>query len=72
MAKTHVPSGNEDDTFYRCKRCGFPCNTDRDATGDGSGITLTATTISGTSLYDPIVSSGCVFCGTKNYKNWQK
>lgn len=72
MAKTKIPHGNEDTTSFKCKRCGFTCNTDRDRTGSGSGISLTAITINGKSLYDPIVSSGCPFCGTRNYKNWQK
>lgn len=72
MAKTKTPHGNEDDSFFRCRRCNFPVNLRRDKTGSGSGISLTAITINGKSLYDPVVSSGCPFCGTRNYKNWQK
>jgi len=72
MARTKQPSGNEDTTFFRCKRCNFPCKLDRDRVGSGSGITLTSTTDAGRTFYDPIVVRGCPFCGTLNYKAWQK
>lgn len=72
MSRNRIPTGNEDTTTFRCKRCGFLCNTDRDKTGSGSGITLSAITIAGKSLYDPIVHSGCPNCGCRNYQDWQK
>jgi len=72
MAKTKIPSGNEDTTSFKCRRCGFVCNTERDKIGSGSGVSLDATTINGTSLYDPTVVAGCPFCGSFNYKTWQR
>ena len=73
MARTRIPIGNEDTHTFKCKRCGFPLSLDRERTGDGSGITLTAVTIAGKSLYDPIIKRGaCPFCGTKNFQDWQR
>jgi hypothetical protein len=71
--RQRTPSGNEDATFKRCKRCGFPCNTDRDKTGPGSGLIYVAVTHTATACPDnPTVISGCPFCGSRNYENWQK
>jgi len=73
MGKTRTPSGNEDTTFFRCTRCGFPCNTDRDKTGSGSGLTYVAVTHTQDQCPDdPVVVAGCPFCGTKAYKTWQR
>lgn len=44
MSRTRTPSGNEDTTTKRCKRCGFPVKTDRDKTGPGSGVRYSALT----------------------------
>ena len=73
MAKTNRPTGNEDTTFTRCRRCGFPCDTSRDKTGDGSGLTYVS--VSHTATYcpdDPTVVAGCPQCGSKNFMNWQR
>ena len=76
MARTRTPSGNEDTTTFRCRRCGFPCNLDKDKTGPGSGVSLVYTTTVGNdgtwTGYDPTVVAGCIFCGSKNYKDWQR
>ena len=73
MSRTRTPSGNEDTTFGRCSRCGFPVNTDRDKTGDGSGVRYSAITHTATTAPDnPVVIAGCGFCGTKNFLNWQR
>ncbi len=69
MTRQRTPSGNEDTTFVRCKRCKFPCNTERDRSGDGSGVRLEAIThTASTAPHNPVVFVGCPFCGTKAYK----
>jgi hypothetical protein len=71
--RQRTPSGNEDATFKRCKKCGFPCDTSRDKTGSGSGIRYEAIIHTATTAPDnPVVTSGCPFCGTRNYLNWQR
>lgn len=73
MARTRNPSGNEDTNFFRCKRCGFPCDLSRDKTGPGSGLTYASVVVEGTTFtYNPTASQGCGLCGCKNYKNWQR
>ena len=76
MARTRTPSGNEDTTSVRCKRCRHWCNTDKDKTGPGSGVSLVYTTTVGNdgtwTGYDPTHTAGCPFCNTKNYKDWQR
>ena len=72
MARTKTPTGNETTTKIRCKRCHFWCDTERDKTGSGSGVSLVSTTDAGRTFYDPQVVAGCPNCGTKNYMNWQK
>ncbi len=73
MSRTRTPSGNEDTDFVRCKRCGFPCNTDRDKTGSGSGVRYEAIThTAATAPDDPVHVAGCGFCNTKNFLNWQR
>lgn len=71
--RTRTPTGTEDKNFFRCKRCHFPCNTERDRTsGSESGVTLVEKTIGLGTAFDPVVSAGCSFCGTFNYKTWQR
>lgn len=71
--RLRTPSGNEDTTFGRCARCGFPVNTDRDKTGPGSGLRYDAISHTATTAPDnPVVTSGCAFCGTKAYLTWQR
>jgi len=72
MAFQKIPSGNEDTNSFRCKRCGFWCNLERDKTGDGEGVALVSTTDGSRTYYDPQHRSGCPLCNTKNYMNWQK
>ena len=74
MSRTRIPHGNEDVNFFRCKRCNFPCNLSRDKTGTGSGLRYDDVTYTGDNVgpSDPVAISGCPYCGTKNYKNWQK
>jgi len=73
VSRTRTPSGNEDTTFVRCKKCGFPCNTDRDKTGSGSGLSYVAVSHTADTCPDnPTKISGCAFCGTRNYLNWQR
>ncbi len=73
MSRTRTPSGNEDETFVRCRRCGVPLDTDRNKSGSGSGLTYVAVTHTQSQCPDdPTVVSGCWFCGTRNYLNWQK
>jgi hypothetical protein len=68
--RTRTPSGNEDN-MVRCKRCGFPCDSERDKTGAGEGLTYVAVThTASTCPDDPTVVSGCPFCGTRNYDKW--
>jgi hypothetical protein len=63
----------ESETKVRCKRCGFLCDTGRDKTGSGSGVTYVSITHTATTCPDdPMVIAGCPFCGTKNYLNWQR
>lgn len=50
--------GDENNLVY-CKQCGHIVNTKKIARGEGDGITITDG--------DPIVSSGCPRCGSKNY-----
>ncbi len=72
MARTRKAEGNEDN-MVRCKRCGFPCDTTRDKTGSGSGLTYVAVTHSATACPDnPTVVSGCPQCGSRNYRNWEQ
>lgn len=70
--RQRIPTGNEDNDKVQCKRCGFWCDLQRDKRGSGSGVLLTATTISGRTLYDPEHASGCPFCNTKAYLTWQR
>lgn len=77
--RTRDPIGNEDNNFFRCKRCGFPCNLSRDRTGPGSGLRYDSVTYSGSSDLgwdtgpdDPVVVQGCPYCGTKNFMNWEQ
>ena len=71
--RQRTPSGNEDTTFGRCARCGFPVKTDRDKTGSGSGLRYEAISHTAATAPDnPIVVAGCGFCGTKNFLNWQR
>ncbi len=71
--RLRTPSGNEDTTFARCTRCGFPVKTDRDKTGPGSGVRYEAITHTAATAPDnPVVFSGCPFCGSRNYENWQR
>lgn len=72
MAYTRRPTGNEDTDFFRCKRCGFPCNLSRDKTGPGSGLTYSSIIEGSGTITVPVVQQGCPFCGTKNYKDWQR
>ena len=67
--KTRIPSGNEDSNKTRCKRCGFlGVDTERDKTGGGSGIRLESITHTADTAPDnPVVISGCPFCGSRNY-----
>ena len=69
---TKKPQGTEDNNHVRCKRCGFINDLSKNKQGDGSGISLIATTIAGVSLYNPTVTSGCSFCGCKNFMNWKR
>jgi len=73
MTRTRTPSGTEDTTHVRCKRCGFQCDTDRDRTGQGSGVRYDAISHTATTAPDdPVHIAGCPFCNTKNYLNWQR
>jgi len=73
MARTKIPSGNEDVNVFRCTRCGFLCDLSRDKTGPGSGLRYDSISHSSdTAPDDPVVVQGCPFCGTKNYQNWQE
>ena len=73
MAKTRIPQGNEDTNFVRCSRCGFFCNTERDARGSGSGVRYEAITHTASTAPDnPIHVAGCPFCNTKNFLNWNQ
>ena len=64
---------NKDTTFFRCKRCHFPCNTDRDrSSGSGSGVNLVEKTIGSGIAFDPEVSGGCPQCGSYAFKTWQR
>jgi len=67
------PSGNEDINFFRCKKCGFPCDLKRDKTGPGSGLRYDPITHSSdTAPDDPVVISGCPKCGTRNYRHYKR
>jgi hypothetical protein len=71
--RTRNTTGNEDNNFFRCKRCGFPCDLSRDKTGPGSGLNYVEIShTTDTAPDDPQVIAGCPMCGTKNYKNWQQ
>ncbi len=71
MGRIKRPIGTDDDDFFRCRRCGFPCNLTRDKIGPGSGLTFTDVTDSASD--EPTVTSpGCPFCGCRNYRNWQR
>lgn len=67
--RTKIPTGNEDVNFFRCVRCGFPCDLKRDRIGQGTGITYTVqsrgTGVTGPD--DPVVRSGCPQCGKRSY-----
>ena len=65
-----VSHAGKEGNYYWCWHCGFPCNTDRDELGPGDGVEPVAYTSSsdGETKYEPVVSSGCPFCGCKNYK----
>lgn len=74
MAKTRNPSGNEDTDKVRCKRCGFRgVDKTRDKTGSGSGLRYDSITHTASTAPDnPVVVSGCPFCGTRSYENWSR
>ncbi len=63
-ARSGQVPGQESNYVY-CRQCGFTCNTKRDAVGTGDGISLDTSSYS---RGDPVVSSGCPGCGSKNYR----
>ena len=59
--------GNEN-RFVRCRKCGQINNLENRVLGDGWSGNITYQPISGVSSNqkEPIVGSGCVFCGSSN------
>ena len=64
--------GEDDCRWYRCAHCGFPCKIGRNTLDTGehgrSGVGITTTTIEDETVYYPVISGGCSFCGSKNWK----
>ncbi len=59
----------DDGRYFKCWNCGFVCDSQRDITGDGSGVTTTTyVDTDGVIKYMPDVVSGCPFCGTQQYQ----
>lgn len=70
MARTRIPSGNEDTDFVKCRRCGFPCKLSRDKIKPGNGKVFTTLTgvVSQTQYPDNwTVTYGCPQCGRGDY-----
>jgi len=63
-------SGEDANKWHYCRVCGFPCNMDRDALGDQGQETIDvqSSVIAGSTAYFPVVTSGCPFCGSRNWK----
>jgi hypothetical protein len=74
MSRQRTPIGNEDTNFFRCRRCGFPCDLSRDRLGPGTGISHDVLDRDSgvTGPDDPVVKGGCAQCGSKNYINYQR
>jgi len=55
--------------YYRCWNCGFVNHVQRNAIGVGSGASTEAyVDTDGVTKYKSIVTAGCSFCGSKNYR----
>ena len=67
--KSRIPSGNEDRNFFRCVRCGFPCDLSRDKIVRGTGIRNKAIShTASTAPDDPVTGyGGCAQCGCGDY-----
>ena len=67
--KTRTPSGNEDVNFFRCIRCGFPCDLSRDKIVSGTGLVYTAISHAEQAAApdDHTVRGGCPQCGKGDY-----
>lgn len=64
------PDGSNDgreSKYVRCRQCGFIANRDRDPKGSGYGNETTKT-VSGSVVLEPVVNSGCPFCGSSEYE----
>ncbi len=69
--KTIPLSGNleDDGKFYQCWNCRFINHVNRAQIGVGSGASLTTyVDTDGVTKYKSVTSSGCAFCGSKNYR----
>ena len=55
----------ENNDFIRCRKCRFIF--DRRLVAKGSYDGLSYESFSGTNLKEPVVNSGCPFCGTYEY-----
>ncbi|MDP2942944.1 MAG: hypothetical protein Q8O36_05545 [Candidatus Omnitrophota bacterium] len=74
---THGRNRNDgvypENSYVRCKKCGFPMNKKRHPKGVGEGnsyATATSFVREGVTIYngaDTSSVSGCPFCGTYNY-----
>lgn len=74
---THGRNRNDgvysENSYVRCKKCGFPMNTKRHPKGVGEGnsyATATSFLREGVTIYNGADTSsvaGCPFCGTYNY-----
>ena len=67
--RNRTPSGNEDVHFFRCVRCGFPCDMSRDKIVQGTGIRNTEVShTADTAPDDPVTGyGGCPQCGQGDY-----
>lgn len=55
--------------YWRCRHCGFICNTDRDSLGPGDGRTyVTFLNDDLETLYKLTVIGGCPLCGSKAWR----
>jgi hypothetical protein len=63
-------TGTHAGKYFKCRHCGFTCDSERDRTGDGVGYTVVyeADSYTGDYNYSQQVSSGCPQCGSRAYK----